>query len=675
VDSTDLRRTLAALAANHRWTWQHRVAALFERLPTSGPDVHPVVAVRELSERQLEELVADADVAAVATTELAALDAELESAVTAPDVVYYSPEFGISEFVPQYSGGLGVLAGDHLKAASDLGTRLAAVGLFYRQGFFRQVVGATGQTERYETYRPEDLGCEDTGLVVDVPIAARVVRAKVWRLAVGRVPLLLLDTDVPGNAAADRAISDRLYSGDRRHRLEQELVLGVGGARAVAAMGWSPVVHHLNEGHAGFLTLELLRAERDGGAEDLDAAVERARRHVLFTTHTPVPAGIDRFDRGLVLPHLRPYAALLGVGVEEVMALGEDPDDGSDVFNMAALCLRLASRANGVSQLHGEVSRSLFADVPGGADITSVTNGVHARTWVSPHLQDLFDATLGDGWDLGNPAAWAGVARLSDSDVADQRAVTRRALEALLRERTGVTLDPDAFVVGFARRFATYKRATLLLRHPDVLAALLADDERPVHLVFAGKAHPADGPGKALLAEVVRYGGTRAANGRFTMVPDYDMGVARAMYSGCDVWLNTPVRPHEASGTSGEKAALNGAVNCSIRDGWWAEMSDGRNGYDIATFDAGASGSADGSHDMSTLDDVERDEAEAANALAAIASLAAEFHADGTGAPSATWVERMRHVWTTLGPRVTAARMVRDYERALYTPMIDAATR
>jgi starch phosphorylase len=667
LDRTELRRTLDALAANHRWTWQHRVQDLFDRLPTSGPDVHPFTAVRRLSDRQLDELTADAELASRVTEELATLDAELATAVTDPEVVYYSPEFGISELVPQYSGGLGVLAGDHLKAASDLGTRLAAVGLFYRNGFFRQVVAADGQHERSETYHADDFGANDTGVVVDVPLGDRTVQARVWRLDVGRIPLLLLDTDVAGNTTADRAITDRLYSGDRRHRMEQELVLGVGGARAVRAMGWRPRVHHLNEGHAGFLTLELLGDARDAGAATLPDAVEQVRPHVLFTTHTPVPAGIDRFDRSLAEPYLTPYASRLGVAIDEVLALGADPDAGTDVFNMAALCLRAAAKANGVSRLHGEVSRGLFADVEGGADIGFVTNGVHARTWVSAPLQDLFDRRLGEGWDRGDAAVWARAAELSDEDVVGQRAATRGLLADLLVRRAGVTLDPDALVVGFARRFATYKRATLLLRHPEALAEVLADDDRPVHFVFAGKAHPADEPGKALLAEIVAFGATPAANRRFTMIPDYDMGVARAMYAGCDVWLNTPVRPHEASGTSGEKAALNGAVNCSILDGWWAEMSDGRNGVDIPT--AAPSGAA---HDLTVLDDAQRDDAEATSTLRAVTGLVAEFHADGTGTPSAAWLDRVRHVWTSLGPRVTSARMVADYERTLYRPMIDA---
>ena len=655
MDRTSLRDELHRLAANHLWTWQHRTADLLASLPTADTDRHPVVAVRELADRQLDDLLADDAFTAAVNECTAHLDDTMASAITNPDVVYYSPEFGISEVVPQYSGGLGILAGDHLKSASDLATNLAAVGLFYRHGFFRQYLADGQQAERIETYWAGDFGCDDTGIVVDVPIADRMVQAKVWRMQVGRIPLLLLDTDLVTNTAHDRAITDQLYSGDRRHRLEQELVLGVGGARAVAAIGWDPGVHHSNEGHAGFLTLELVDRARRAGTDDLSEAVASVTPSVLFTTHTPVPAGIDRFDHALVGPHLQPWADAWGDDLADLLALGTDPD--ADVFNMAALCLHVAARANGVSKLHGEVSRELFAGVPGGAAVTSVTNGVHARTWVSPALQDVFDAELGDGWDRGDATAWSRIDEVAADTLVGTRQADKAALTELLAAH-GVTLDPNALVVGFARRFATYKRANLLLRHPAVLAALLADDTRPVHVVFAGKAHPADAAGKALLHEIVQYGATPAANGRFSFVPDYDIAVARALYFGCDVWLNNPVRPREASGTSGEKAALNGALNCSILDGWWAEMSDGRNGWDIPTSDAD--------------DDEVRDDEESAAALALLAEIAAEFHADGTGGPSAAWVARMRHNWRTLGPLVTAARMVADYDRELYQPMLAA---
>lgn len=657
----EILEELRRVAGNYRWTWDRHAVRVLASLPTAEAGRHPLEAIDRLDADQVAALGADDTFMGALGVAIAVVD-DIDVA-SDPEIAYFSPEFGVSETLPQYSGGLGILAGDHLKAASDLGVRLAGIGLFYRHGFFRQEIVDGGQGERIETHHAEHLGAVDTGVVVEVPMPGRTVLARVWRISVGSVPLIVLDCDVDGNAPDDRAITDRLYSGDRLHRLEQEMVLGVGGARAVAALGWSPGVHHLNEGHAGFLLLELIDREISAGASLADA-LDRVRSRVLFTTHTPVPAGIDRFERGLIEPHLRPWADRWGVDIGEVLALGDDPDAGSDVFNMAVLCLGGSARANGVSALHGEVSRDLFASVPGGDRIGSITNGVHARTWVSDHLQGVFDEMLGPGWDRGDEQAWASIDGLSADAVRSQRRATRSDLVELVARRCGTTIEPDSLVIGFARRFATYKRADLLLRHPERLAELLADDDRPIHLVFAGKAHPADGPGKALLASIVAHGSTAEANGRFTFLPDYDMGVARAMYHGCDVWLNTPVRPHEASGTSGEKAALNGALNCSIRDGWWAEMSDGANGFDIALHDPEGG--------FGAVEDAERDLAESSNTLDRITEMAAEFHADRTGDASMAWVNRMVHAWRTLGPRVTAGRMVADYDRDLYRPMLTA---
>lgn len=657
----EILEELRRVAGNYRWTWDRHAVRVLASLPTAEAGRHPLEAIDRLDADQVAALGADDTFMGALGVAIAVVD-DIDVA-SDPEIAYFSPEFGVSETLPQYSGGLGILAGDHLKAASDLGVRLAGIGLFYRHGFFRQEIVDGGQGERIETHHAEHLGAVDTGVVVEVPMPGRTVLARVWRISVGSVPLIVLDCDVDGNAPDDRAITDRLYSGDRLHRLEQEMVLGVGGARAVAALGWSPGVHHLNEGHAGFLLLELIDREISAGASLADA-LDRVRSRVLFTTHTPVPAGIDRFERGLIEPHLRPWADRWGVDIGEVLALGDDPDAGSDVFNMAVLCLGGSARANGVSALHGEVSRDLFASVPGGDRIGSITNGVHARTWVSDHLQGVFDEMLGPGWDRGDEQAWASIDGLSADAVRSQRRATRSDLVELVARRCGTTIEPDSLVIGFARRFATYKRADLLLRHPERLAELLADDDRPIHLVFAGKAHPADGPGKALLASIVAHGSTAEANGRFTFLPDYDMGVARAMYHGCDVWLNTPVRPHEASGTSGEKAALNGALNCSIRDGWWAEMSDGANGFDIALHDPEGG--------FGAVEDAERDLVESSNTLDRITEMAAEFHADRTGDASMAWVNRMVHAWRTLGPRVTAGRMVADYDRDLYRPMLTA---
>ena len=657
----EILEELRRVAGNYRWTWDRHAVRVLASLPTAEAGRHPLEAIDRLDADQVAALGADDTFMGALGVAIAVVD-DIDVA-SDPEIAYFSPEFGVSETLPQYSGGLGILAGDHLKAASDLGVRLAGIGLFYRHGFFRQEIVDGGQGERIETHHAEHLGAVDTGVVVEVPMPERTVLARVWRISVGSVPLIVLDCDVDGNAPDDRAITDRLYSGDRLHRLEQEMVLGVGGARAVAALGWSPGVHHLNEGHAGFLLLELIDREISAGASLADA-LDRVRSRVLFTTHTPVPAGIDRFERELIEPHLRPWADRWGVDIGEVLALGDDPDAGSDVFNMAVLCLGGSARANGVSALHGEVSRDLFASVPGGDRIGSITNGVHARTWVSDHLQGVFDEMLGPGWDRGDEQAWASINGLSADAMRSQRRATRSDLVELVARRCGTTIEPDSLVIGFARRFATYKRADLLLRHPERLAELLANDDRPIHLVFAGKAHPADGPGKALLASIVAHGSTPEANGRFTFLPDYDMGVARAMYHGCDVWLNTPVRPHEASGTSGEKAALNGALNCSIRDGWWAEMSDGANGFDIALHDPEGG--------FGAVEDAERDLVESSNTLDRITEMAAEFHADRTGDASMAWVNRMVHAWRTLGPRVTAGRMVADYDRDLYRPMLTA---
>ena len=661
MDSHGLRESLMVLARNHHWVWSASTRAVFDALPGSSARRHPVQTGAALDEPQREALCADGwlvDRVCRLVGELSELVADVSPT---PDIAYFSPEFGISDLVPQYSGGLGVLAGDHLKAASDLRLSLGAVGLFYHRGFFLQEVDDGVQTEHFETYDARDLGCVDTGVEVTVPIADHEVSARVWRLDVGRVPLLLLDTDIPANDDHDRAITDRLYGGDRRHRLRQEMVLGVGGVRALRQLGWAPSVHHLNEGHAGFLILELLDAGiRDG--HSLASALDAIRPGLVFTTHTPVPAGIERFDVDLAAEHLAPFAGRWRLDVGELLDLGMTPDDRSS-FNLATFCLRAAGRANGVSKLHGEVSRTLFADVPGGPEIMSVTNGVHARTWVAPRLQEVFDEHLGPGWADGGADAWQRVDRIGDQAIRDVRRAGADDLRAMVADRIGAAIDPDALIIGFARRFTAYKRATLLLQHPERLGALLADPDRPVQFVFAGKAHPADDGGKALIAAIVAFGDSDAAVGRFFFVPGYDMAVARAMYAGCDVWLNTPVRSREASGTSGEKSALNGGLNCSVSDGWWDEMADGRNGWTIPATD----GSDDDDDDVVAA----RDRAESAATLDLLAhDIVPEYFADG-GPWSAAWIERIRDGWRSLGPRVTAGRMVADYIDRLYDPAIE----
>ena len=656
----ELKGAYSVIAKNYAWAWSNQAALVLGELPTAKTGDHPLTAVERMTPADWAELAAEAEtVASVSqvSREIAALKADPTST---PDVAYFSPEFGISDVLPQYSGGLGVLAGDHLKAASDIDIPLCGVGLFYREGFFHQKIADKSQREHYEQQDPESLGATDTGIVVTVPLVGRDVAACVWRINVGRIPLILLDTDIDANSESDRNIGDRLYSGDRRHRLLQEIVLGVGGMRALAALGWNVPVLHLNEGHAGFLILELLDREIRTGAT-LDEATKAIKPRLVFTTHTPVPAGIDRFKKSLITPLLKFWADRWKVPVKTVLAFGHDPDDEREQFNMAALCLRFAGRCNGVSKLHGKISRELFASIPGGKNIESVTNGVHARTWVMPATQEAFDKVLGPGWTHGDKAAWERIEDLDDNAVRALRNTGIGLLGALTRRRVDVSLDPDALTVGFARRFATYKRATLLLRELDRFCALIANDERPVQFVFAGKAHPADTEGKQLLREIVSFSQSPASQQRFVFIPGYDIAVAQAMYAGCDVWLNNPVRPHEACGTSGEKSALNGGLNFSISDGWWDEMADARNGWTIESSDS--------------PDPEARDDAEAAAILDLLEDqIVPEFFADGQPC-SQLWIARMRHAWRTLGTQVTAGRMVSEYERRLYRPALDEARR
>lgn len=649
MDARALRDALTRLATSHIWIWSPSLRRLWTRLDGGTFERHPVAILDSISEAQLDAALADVEAMATVTAELDQLDDLLDQGLHEPQVAYFSPEFGLSELIPQYSGGLGILAGDHIKASSDLSVPLVGVGLFYRQGFFQQRIEDGVQTEAYKTYTPESLGASPAGVTVRIPMPGREVAAQVWRMNVGRTQLLLLDTDVAENSESDRAITDRLYSGNRRHRLEQELVLGVGGTRALAALGWDVPVYHLNEGHAGFLVLQLVdRRIVDTG---LTKALDMVRPGLVFTTHTPVPAGIDRFEKKLILPYLQVWAERWNVPVDKVWELGADPVDTDTHFNMAALGLRHSSRANGVSQLHGEVSRDLFAGVGIGDEIGSVTNGVHARTWVSADTQSVFDRVLGPGWADGDPGAWDRVESLSDNAVRALRQIGSIRLAELVEDRTSDRLDPDALIVGFARRFAAYKRATLLFRQPDRLAAMLTDDDRPIHFVFAGKAHPADTPGKLLLSEVVAFAESPAANGRFTFMPDYGIRIARTMYEGADVWLNTPVRPREASGTSGEKSALNGGLNCSILDGWWAEMYDGSNGWAIPASEA--------------ADPAQRDKEESLAALDVLTAIRDEYY----GNPAA-FAARVRHTWRSLGPKVTASRMVAEYRDQIYGPAL-----
>ncbi len=729
-------RDLDELAHNLRWSWHAPTHDLFAGIdPECWSTVHgdPVALLGVLGPERLAELAGDsafvervraaADdlrhylqddlwyqqqaasraVGGVDTGDAAAGDADALPAA----IAYFSPEFGITSVLPQYSGGLGILAGDHLKSASDLGVPIVGVGLLYGAGYFKQSLTRDGwQVETYPLLDPDGLPLtllrEDDGTPARVSLAlpgGRALHAHVWVAAVGRVPLLLLDSNVPGNDEAARKVTDRLYGGGGEHRLQQELLLGVGGVRALRL--WSrltgaptPEVYHTNEGHAGFLGVERILELVEQGLT-FEEALEAVRAATVFTTHTPVPAGIDRFGRDLVTQYFGGDMAVDGLPVDRILALGAEDYDGGDptVFNMAVMGLRLGGRANGVSLLHGQVSRGMFEGLWPGFDarevpITSVTNGVHSPTWVDPALAALEAERLGLDELTADDASsgWLRTGRegVGDGPAGDGPAVSDAELWAIRREMRGRLVDearrrvrkswrergaspaelgwiddvlsPDVLTIGFARRVPTYKRLTLMLRDPARLKALLLHPERPVQLVVAGKSHPADDQGKRLIQQLVRFTDDPEVRHRIVFLPNYDIAMAQSLYPGCDVWLNNPLRPLEASGTSGMKSALNGGLNLSILDGWWDEWFDGENGWAIPT--------ADGVDDPDRRDDLE------AAALYDLVEqqVATRFYDRSADGVPERWLEMVRHTLATLGPKVQATRMVGEYVTRLYAP-------
>ncbi len=683
---------LRELAFNLRWSWDERTRDLFRWVDPQiweGSFHDPVRLLGSVDRRRLEQLSADPAFMGL----LAEMHDELRRYVEAPRwfhsrgrsalraVAYFSPEFGIAEALPQYSGGLGVLAGDHLKASSSLGLPLTGVGLMYRMGYFRQRLNADGwQEEHYPLLDPHGMALSLVEAPpVTVELAGRILMAQVWLAQVGRVGLYLLDSDVDGNDPDLRDVTDRLYGGGTEHRLRQEILLGIGGVRALGQLGHETQVFHTNEGHAGFLGLERIRGLIVGEGLSWREAIEAVRSGTVFTTHTPVPAGIDRFDRELMGKYFTGWAEECGVGIDALMALGHFPgEDAEAPFNMAVMGLRLAGRSNGVSRLHGKTSRLMFQglwpsvpvdEVP----IGSVTNGVHGRTWVSSEMNDLYSKYVSPAWDEAGPEEWARIDDARDDEIWRMREQGREALVSFVRARlrrslleqgvsatdaawTDDVLDPRFLIIGFSRRFATYKRAALLLSQHERLRALLLDDHRPLQLVFAGKAHPADDLGKAMISQIVRFSRDPSVRHRVTFVEDYDIAVARMLYQGSDVWLNTPRRPMEASGTSGEKAALNGALNCSILDGWWDEMFDQDNGWAITSSEARA--------------DIDQRDAIEANSLFDILErqILPLYYDRRGGRYPRDWVRRIKASARSLGPQVQASRMARDYLEQMYEP-------
>ncbi len=710
---------LGVLALNLRWSWHPETQDVFDEVDSdlwesTGHD--PVRLLGAVGRARLEELATDEGFLARLKVASDDLDAYLTgdrwyqhrvaagSATTeaGPAAIgYFSPEFGITAVLPQYSGGLGILAGDHLKAASDLGVPIVGVGLLYRHGYFKQALSRDGwQQETYPVLDPDGLPIsllrEPDGSRATISIAmpgGPDLLARIWVASVGRVPLLMLDTDVEGNPDHYIDVTDRLYGGNSEHPLRQEMLLGVGGVRALRAYSRitgapEPEVFHTNEGHAGFLGIERIReltVAEGGPGLDFDTALEVSRASTVFTTHTPVPAGIDRFPQTLVEQYFGESGATPGVPIDRVLALGaEDYEDGDpSVFNMAVMGFRLAQRANGVSVLHGQVSRGMFnglwpafdeAEVP----IGSITNGVHAPTWVAREIIELAEAEGADAdTDDTDPffnavdrvsgaQVWSVKRRLRERLVLDARRRLRRSWENRGSAKAELAwidgaLDPDVLTIGFARRVPSYKRLTLMLRDPARLKALLLDPERPIQLVIAGKSHPADDGGKKLIQEMVKFADDPEVRHRIVFLPNYDIAMALPLYPGCDVWLNNPLRPYEACGTSGMKAALNGGLNLSILDGWWDEWYDGNNGWAIP--------SADGIDDPDRRDDLE------ANALYDLleGDVVPRFYETNDEGVPPRWLEMVRHTLKSLGPKVLATRQVRDYVRELYAPAAHTA--
>ncbi|MCK7636702.1 alpha-glucan family phosphorylase [Corynebacterium sp. P7202] len=705
---------LRRLALNLRWSWRDSTRELFESIdPRLWEELgeNPKMMLHRVNNSRLQELAVDKDFLARMNAESADLDdylagnfwyqkthpADTSATSTDPVAAYFSMEFGIHPSLPIYSGGLGVLAGDHMKSASDLGVPLIGVGLLYSFGYFTQSLSADGwQQERYEYHNPEDLPIERVtdadGQQIKVTVAypdGRDIVIALWIAHVGRIPLLLLDTNIDDNPPGMQEVTDRLYGGDSEHRIKQELVLGVGGVRAVNAFcdarGLArPRVAHLNEGHAGFLGLERIR-ERMAEGVSFDAALAQVRAANIFTTHTPVPAGIDRFSVDLVRRYLgdgqEPSRHLCpGVPIGRALELGAE--DAPGTFNMAHLGLRLSQHANGVARLHGEVSRGMFASLyPGwtGSEVPigSVTNGVHLPTWVKPEMAEIIAKISGDA-DLTSTDVWEHPDAVSDDELWAARNGLRHDLVAVAREAvhssclirgqqeaqlywTRNVLDPEVLTVGFARRVSTYKRLTLMLRNPERLRRILTNPERPVQFVIAGKAHPHDEGGKQLMQQIIQFADDAGLRDRFIFLPDYDIGLAGYLVSGADIWLNNPVRPQEASGTSGMKAVMNGCLTLSVSDGWWDEMPQDGYGWTIPTVETGDLEYRDNLEAQALYDLLEHD-------------IAPMFYDRDTDGVPRRWLEMVRRSLTTLSPMVTSFRMVRDYTEEYYRPT-DASAR
>ena len=695
---------LEELAFNLWWSWNTEAQALYERLDPElwrSVNHNPIKMLHRIEQANLDNAVNDPAFISAYNEVFALFDHYM--AADTPSwysthhsdkkdrvIAYFSAEFGLHEALPIYSGGLGILSGDHCKAASDLGLPFIGVGFLYPQGYFTQRIDQEGrQQAEYEKIdfaevpaRPA-LDPQGNELLISVDLPGRTVYAKIWRIQVGRIPIYLMDTDVPRNAPQDRELSARLYGGDREMRISQEIVLGIGGVRAVLALGYNPAVWHMNEGHSAFLGLERVRRKVQDGGLTFDEAVEAVRANTLFTTHTPVPAGNDSFAYELVDKFFWQYWGQLGLDRDRFIKFASQELPWGPQYSMTVLALRLSGFANGVSQLHGEVSRAMWHflwpdltvdEVPIGA----ITNGVHTQTWLAPELKELYQRYLPANWleHIEENELWDAIADMPDRELWEAHEQRKQRMIAFVRRRirqqyirhgestqrtarADQILNPNALTIGFARRFATYKRAMLVFHDVERITRILSDPDRPVQIVFSGKAHPDDEPGKALIQQVYALSQQPEFAGKIIFLENYDMNIARHLIAGVDVWLNTPRRPREASGTSGQKAALSGVPNFSILDGWWEEGIDGTNGWAI--------GENREYKDLATQDD--------ADAYSLYTTLEEEilpafFDRDASGVP-ARWVKIMKRAIQSCAPRFSMRRMVIEYTERYYLPAAD----
>ncbi len=692
---------LRDIAFNMYWCWNPDAIEIFYRIDRSLWDAsnqNPVLLLGRVSQDRLEELARDAGylnqlgrVAASLEEYMACGGWRSERAETPEgfSVAYLSAEFGIHECVSIYSGGLGVLAGDHLKSASDLGMPLVGLGLLYREGYHRQYLNADGwQQERYpqnDFYNMPLFPERDKNgdqVVVETAFPGRNIKVRVWRCQVGRVNLYLLDTDFDGNDPDDRELTARLYGGDRDMRIRQEILLGMGGVTALHACGMYPTIYHMNEGHAAFMTLQRIRDLMDKERLSWDEACEAVKAASVFTTHTPVPAGNDMFAPEMVEHYFTDYCKHVGVTLPELLALGrQNPADPREPFCMTVLALKLSSRANGVSELHGATARSMWArtwrDVPEDEiPITHITNGVHSRSWISREIGTLYDRYLGPAWtsNPADPNVWKGVADIPDAELWRTHERRRERLVNFARKRlvnqlthrsapkseidaAAEALDPEVLTIGYARRFATYKRADLLLMNPERFRAILTNEKRPVQLIVSGKAHPQDNQGKDLIRRIVHFMRDYDVRNHVVFIEDYDMNVARYLVQGVDCWLNTPRRPLEASGTSGMKVAVNGGLNISVPDGWWCEAEFlGENGWSIGRGEQYDNQDEQDIVESETLYELLEQE------------IAPIFYDRGRDGLPRQWVARMKQAITTIAPVFNTHRMVQDYAETFYVP-------